>query len=146
MNAPATITIWHQSDEAQAILDRLTADDVFLVTETPLFGDRYFRWAAPDLSDDLDRVRRAAIDEAYGTPWADLPDTEARLDYLAFDRSQPSVADVLADLFGAPDSLGSPPQWMIHGDGIDADMRDRARYLANLSKGQRAFVRGGLVA
>jgi hypothetical protein len=133
---------WADSAEAEALLARISPEDLHVKAVTPLFGQRSYAWTAGEVTEALQAARSAWIVDALGLSAIEACAAGRKDEFVALYNSQPLVEDVLADRFGNPDALAAVPQWCINGDGITASLTDSARQFATINKGHRAFVRG----
>lgn len=108
--APADIPAPTLVQRYQAALGNLTADDVGLCVETPIWGDRCYSWCLR--TGVLGDVRHAHAADQFGAAWDDLPNNEAKRAYARFFAALPSDDDVLAAIFGPAQQFGRPAAGM----------------------------------
>ena len=120
--APSQQRLWNETPQARQILATLTPQDVWLRPHTPAVGPRCYRWSAGRRHQALSTLRRAAVERHFGSSFAAANrESRARAHaYLALDRLQPGVGEVLAARFGDPAQFGPCPASSLYDLGTHA--------------------------
>lgn len=116
---------WHHTPAARAILSRLAPEDIHVARYRPLTGPDSLVLTCAG-KDRLAAIRTACVERAFGATFNEAYGQGRAEDWFGANDAEPSVDEVLFDLFGDPNLYGRDP--------VGAEAHVRAGMAQNIGK------------